>query len=620
MDQGFATSRPRVAFKPLGMVPPAIEVERRDDGTILLTSRYAPAEAPHSIPHLIRERALEVPDRAFLKERRGTDGGWQALTYGEALRLSENVAQSLIDRGLGAGDTVLILSGNSTEQAILILGCMTAGVAAVPVSASYSLASKDHARLLHCAAIVRPAIVFAQDAGPFSGALAALRDANPDIEVVTVDGDNGTLALSALWDGEASAEVAARRDMLAPETVAKILFTSGSTGMPKGVPQTQGMMTAVLAGTSALRSEPGEPRDPDELVELLDWMPWSHISAGNINFNSVINDAGTLYLDGGRPVPGMFDQTIRNLYDISPITFASAPIAFGMLADALERDADLRRSFFRKLRYLGYGGATLSDDLFDRLQALSVAETGERIPIITMYGSTETQGITMTHWATERVGMIGLPLPGMTLKLVPNGAKFEVRVKGPTVMTGYIGDPAKSAAAFDEEGYYCLGDAVRFLDQDDPEQGLVFDGRVAEDFKLDSGTWVSVGTLRPDIVAACSPYVQDAVIAGQDKGFVGALLWPSAAARVEFAEGEEMDLDRLGAVLAERLAAHNEGAGGSSRRIRHILIAAEPLSVEHGEITDKGYVNQRAVLDRRAGLIAKLYVNPPGEGVIEVGG
>jgi len=493
---------------------------------------------------------------------------------------------------------------------------MTAAVAAVPVSASYSLASGDHARLLHCASVVRPAMVFAQDHAPFAAAIEALRRAHPHIEAVTVDGGEDSIALSDLWEREASPDVAARRDTLGPQTIAKILFTSGSTGMPKGVPQTQGMMTAVLAGTAGLRDE---ARDPEAIIEMLDWMPWSHISAGNINFNGVINEAGTLYLDDGRPIPGLFEQTIRNLRDVTPIHFASAPIAFGMLADALEADGDLRRSFFSKLRYLAYGGATLSDDLYDRLQALSISETGERVPIITMYGSTETQGITMTHWATERVGMIGLPLPGMTLKLVPNGAKLEVRVKGPTVMTGYIGDPAKTAAAFDEEGYYCLGDAVRFLDIDDPEQGLAFDGRVAEDFKLDSGTWVSVGTLRPDIVAACSPYVQDAVIAGQDRGFASAILWPSAAARAEFAKGDGLDFDQLGAALAKRLAAHNRDAGGSSRRVRRILIAAEPLSVEHGEITDKGYVNQRAVLDRRSDLIGLLYARSPGAGVIEIG-
>lgn len=605
-----------IPFKPLGMLAPSVDVERRADGAIFITSRHAPAAAAQSIPHLFRDRALTHPARAFIKERAGGDGPWQTLTYGDALARSDNIAQALIDRGLGAGDAVLILSANSTEQALLLLGCMTAGVAGVPVSPSYSLAGQDFARLLHCAQVVRPAIVFAQTFGPFAPAIAALRQADPDRVVVTADGSGESVALADLERASAGPEVAARRDTIGAATVAKILFTSGSTGMPKAVPQTQGMMTGVIAGTTGLRSE---PRDPSIVAELLDWMPWSHISAGNINFNGVINDAGTLYLDTGKPVPGLFDQTIRNLREVSPIIFASAPIAFGMLADALERDPLLRASFFRNLMQMGYGGATLSDDLFDRLQALAIAETGQRIPITTMYGSTETQGITVTHWATERVGMIGLPLPGITLKLVPNGTKLEVRVKGPTVMPAYIGDPERSAQAFDEEGYYCLGDAVRFLDENDPGQGLVFDGRVAEDFKLDSGTWVSVGILRPDIVAACSPYVQDAVIAGQDRSFVAALIWPSAAARGEFTRDGIFDADALADVLAERLAEHNRSAGGSSRRVRRFLIAAEPLSIEGGEMTDKGYVNQRAVLERRSGLVEQLYRDPPPEDVRTVG-
>lgn len=605
-----------IAFKPLGMLAPSVRLERRADGSILLSSGHAPGAAPRSIPHLLHERAREFPGRAFLKERDGGDGPWQTLTYGDALRRSENIAQALIARGLGEGDAVLILSANSTEQALLILGCMTAGVAAVPVSPSYSLASQDFGRLRHCADITKPALVFAQTFAPFAPAIAALREAAPGLEAVTVDGSGGTVPLAELWNQAARTDVAERRDTLRGDTVAKILFTSGSTGLPKAVPQTQGMMTGVIAATGGLRAE---PRDPAVPVELLDWMPWSHISAGNINFNGIISDAGTLYLDTGRPVPGLFDQTIRNLYDVSPIVFASAPIAYGMLAEALERDARLRASFFRNLVQMAYGGATLSNDLFDRLQALAIAETGQRIPITTMYGSTETQGITVTHWATERVGMIGLPLPGVTLKLVPNGAKLEVRAKGPTVMPGYIGDAERSAAAFDDEGFYCLGDAVRFLDDSDPAQGLVFDGRVAEDFKLDSGTWVSVGTLRPDVIAACSPFVQDAVIAGQDRGFVAALLWPSAAARDAFAVDGTLDIAALAQTVAARLAAHNRGAGGSSRRVKRFLIVGEPLSVEGGEITDKGYINQRAVIERRAELVGRLYQNPVAEGIIEVG-
>jgi feruloyl-CoA synthase len=574
-----------VPFKPLGMHPPELNVERRPDGVILIASKHAPGAAPRSIPHLLADRTAEHPDRPFLKEREPGSGPWRTVSYGEAARRADGIAQSLIERGLDEGDSMLILSGNSIEHALVALGCMTAGVALVPISPSYSLATDDPARLLHCAGLIRPAMVFAQSHDEFAGAIGALREALPAMVVVTADGSGGTLPVAELWQAEPSAEVLRRRDMIRPDTIAKILFTSGSTGMPKAVPQTQEMMTAVIAGTQGLRSE---ALDPHRIIEFLEWMPWSHIAAGNINFNGVLQDGGTLYLDEGRPVPGRFDATIRNLREVSPIYFASAPIAFAMLADALESDEQLRRSFFRNLRYMAYGGATLSNDLYNRLQQLAIAETGCRIPITTMYGSTETQGITMTHWATERVGMIGLPLPGITLKLVPNGPKLEVRVKGPTVTAGYLDDAERSAAAFDEEGFYRLGDAVRFLDEADFEQGLVFDGRVAEDFKLDSGTWVSVGVLRPDIVAACSPYVQDAVIAGQDRAYVAALLWPSGAALAAFGQSGAFDAAAFARAIGERLTANNRHARGSSRQVRRFAVMGEPLSLAAGEITDKG--------------------------------
>ncbi len=366
------------------------------------------------------------------------------------------------------------------------------------------------------------------------------------------------------------------------------------------------MMAGVIAGQEGLRSEPDTP---DIEQQSLEWMPWSHISAGNIGFNMNLWSAGTLYLDEGRPIPGMFETTIKNLYEVSPVLFGSAPIAFSMLADAMERDPALRRAFFKNLRYMLYGGATLSGDVYERMQALAIAETGQRIPITTMYGATETQGVTVVHWETERVGLVGLPLPGITLKLVPNGDKLEVRVKGPTVTTGYHGDPERTKAAFDEEGFYKLGDAARFVDPEDPSKGLVFDGRVTEDFKLDSGTWVSVGTLRPDVVAACSPYVADVVITGQDMPFAGALIWPTATglASLETDGKPGTAQEKLHTVLAERLKTFNATAGGSSRRIGRFLVMSEPPSIDAGEITDKGYINQRAVLTRRKGLVDKLY-------------
>ena len=613
-----AVSAPKVPFKPLPQKGPDVTVERRADGSILVRSNHAPGEGPRSIAHLLRDKALAHPDRPWMKQREPGHGPWRQVTYGEALRAAEGIAQSLLDRGLTGADSVMVLSSNSIEHALVMLGCYTAGVPVAPISPAYSLISSDHAKLRHCAAVVRPKVVFAQSGAMFERAFQTLREVDPGLVFVTADGEGeGAIPLSDLLATAPTAAVEAARETLGHETVAKYLFTSGSTGMPKGVPQTFGMMSATIAGGEGLRAEEA---DPNVVPQSLEWMPWSHISAGNIGFNGVLWGGGTVHLDEGKPIPGMFETTIKNLYEVSPMVFGSAPIAFGMLAEAMERDPVLRASFFKNLRYMGYGGATLSNDVNERLQALAIAETGQRIPLTTMYGATETQGVTVTHWATEQVGLVGLPVPGVTIKLVPNGTKYEVRVKGPTVTTGYHNDPEKTAAAFDEEGFYRLGDAARFLDDNDPAQGMVFDGRVTEDFKLDSGTWVSVGTLRPDLVAACSPWVMDAVICGQDKPFIGALFWPSMAGMQTLAAdaGPGTPLEKLTALLSGKLAAFNATAGGSSRRIGRFVIMTEPPSIDAGEITDKGYVNQRATLERRDGLVQNIYANPPGAGVATV--
>lgn len=613
-----AATPAKPAFKPLPQKGPDVSVERRADGSILIWSNHAPGEGPRSIAHLLKDRAQAHPDRPWMKQREPGHGPWRQVTYGEALKAAEGIAQWLLDHGLSGADSVMVLSSNSIEHALVTLGCYTAGVPVAPISPAYSLISSDHGKLRHCAAVVKPRVVFAQSGTMFEGAFKRLRETNPNLIFVTADGTGeGAIPLAELIATAPTAAVEVARETLGHATVAKFLFTSGSTGMPKGVPQTFGMMSATIAGGEGLRAE---EVDPDLIPQSLEWMPWSHISAGNIGFNAVLWSGGTVHLDEGKPIPGMFETTIKNLYEVSPIVFGSAPIAFGMLAEAMERDPALRASFFRNLRYMGYGGATLSNDVNDRLQALAVAETGHRIPLTTMYGATETQGVTVTHWATEQVGLVGLPVPGVTIKLVPNGTKLEVRVKGPTVTTGYHNDPEKTAAAFDEEGFYKLGDAAKFVDDNDPSQGMIFDGRVTEDFKLDSGTWVSVGTLRPDLVAACSPYVMDAVIAGQDKPFIGALLWPSMAGMQALAAdpGPGSPIDKLTAILRERLAAFNATAGGSSRRVGRFVIMTEPPSIDASEITDKGYVNQRATLERRDALVKAIYATPAGDGVISV--
>jgi feruloyl-CoA synthase len=597
-------------FKPLPQKGPDVSVERRADGSVLIWSNHPPGEGPRSIGHLLAVRAAEHPDRPYIKQREPGHGPWRGVTYRQAKAAADATAQWLLDAGLTSDDAVMVLSGNSLEHALVMLGCYTAGVPIAPISPAYSLMSSDHAKLKHCFDVVRPKVVFAQDSQMFARACEALKALDPGLRFVTVNGAAGTIPFSEITATPPTSAVAAALDRVGHDTTAKYLFTSGSTGMPKGVPQTHGMFAGVIAGQEGLRDE---PVDPDLAPQALEWMPWSHISAGNIGFNGVLWSGGTLYLDEGKPLPGMFETTIKNLYEVSPMVFGSAPIAFGMLAEAMEKDAELRRSFFKNLRYMGYGGATLSNDVYERMQALAIAETGCRIPLTTMYGATETQGITVVHWVTERVGLIGLPLPGITLKLVPNGAKYEVRVRGPTVTRGYHNDPERTAQAFDPEGFYGLGDAARFIDPDRPELGLVFDGRVTEDFKLDSGTWVSVGTLRPDLVAACSPFVLDIVVTGQDKPFAGALIWPAPAALPSLGPDP---IGRLNEVLAERLRAFNAQAGGSSRRIGRFQVMTEPPSIDAGEITDKGYVNQRATLERRATLVDALYAEPPGPGVV----
>jgi feruloyl-CoA synthase len=608
-------------FKPLPMKPASIETVRKADGSVYLSSRHPLGEMHRSIAHLFEERATAHPERRFLAERTplagGGTGDWRFITYGEMNARANAIAQALLTRGLGPDAPLMVLSGNSIAHASMMLGAMKARVPLAPVSVAYSIMSGDHGKLRHVFQTTTPKMIFAEQGPIYARALAAL--GLDDVEVVTVMPvpDRATTPYEDLLKTNVGPAVAESVSRIDHDTVAKYLFTSGSTGMPKGVIQTHRMMCAVVAAQEALRTETA---DPDEIPESLEWMPWNHISAGNIGFNNAVNAGGTIYLDAGKPLPGMFEETIRNLRDIRPLGFGSAPIAFGWLADAMERDAGLRDHFFAKMRMVGYGGATLSQDIYERIQALSIAATGQRIPLTTMYGATETQGITVVHWITERVGLIGLPLPGITLKLVPNGTKLEVRVKGPTVTPGYLNRDDLTKAAFDEEGFYSLGDAAKFIDENDPEKGLVFDGRVTEDFKLDSGTWVSVGTLRAQAVAAASPLIFDCVVCGQDKPFVSLLAWPNMQAAIQFTGRSNIDDvladPKLVDFIRDKFAAHNKAQPGTSSRIKRVLLMAEPPSIDGHEITDKGYVNQRATLERRRNLVDRLYAGGPG--VIEI--
>ncbi|MEM9937501.1 MAG: AMP-binding protein [Pseudomonadota bacterium] len=618
----MADGNPLPPFRLLAQKPPAIDCIRKPNGSVYLRQRHEPGDRPPSIPAALTLRAADHPDRPWLKQRDPETDAWVHVTYGEAKAYTDALAQAFLEMGAGPDAPVMILSGNSIESGLVMMAAMAAGAPAAPISVPYSLMSTDFAKLKHCFNTVKPKVIFVQDLKPFEPALAALGDHG--CTVFAVNGAGGdVLAYDDLIKTPVTPAIAASIDALTDASIGKYLFTSGSTGMPKPVPTTQGAMCSMIAGVEGLRDDDRDPEyDPDRVDNFLDWLPWNHISGSNVNFNGALWNGATFWIDGGKPTPALFGETIRNVRDAKPSTFGTAPIALAMLAEAMEEDEDLLHAFFANMRSVGYGGATLSDDLYDRIQALAIKATGRRIPIITMYGATETQGITVVHWEAERVGLIGLPLPGLTLKLVPTGSKLEVRVKGPTVMPGYHNLPEKTAEVFDEEGYYCLGDAAIFVDETDPNQGIIFDGRVGEDFKLSSGTWVSVGTLRPDLVAACSPLVFDAVICGQDKNFIGAMLWPSPAAFEEYvkdAGGDQIAaFTKLTQDIAVKVGAFNAAEPGSSRRIKRFLILTAPPSIDAGEITDKGYVNQRLVQDLRADLVNSLFTAEAGPGVVQL--
>jgi feruloyl-CoA synthase len=621
MTANAAAVLTKPAFRKITWLERDIAVERRDDGTVILKSRIPLKTYEKHIPASLAKWAGEKPERTWLAQRAGADRQWRRLSYGEAKRNVDALTQGLLDLGLEPGRPVAILSGNSIEHALMTMAAMQARFPAAPISPAYSLMSQDHVKLRYLFDLIKPAAVMVQDGPTFENALKAL-----DLAGVTVihvarpcDGIR-SVAFSDLAATPVTGDVAESIAQITPDTVGKLLFTSGSTGMPKAVINTQQMMCANAAMMMQVR-----PRDPHAAQSTyLDWMPWNHTMGGNALFNPVLTEGGALYIDDGRPMPGMIEETLRNLREISPSYYANVPAGYAALAAAMEKDDALCRSFFKNLGLMAYGGARLPDDLYDRMQALAVRATGERIVFYTGWGSTETAPTaTGTYWDTERVGLIGLPFPGVELKMIPVGSKYELRLRGVNVTPGYFGRPDLTNAAFDEEGFYCIGDAGVFVDPDDPVQGIIFAGRVVEDFKLTTGTFVHVGSLRTDAIAAATPVVQDALVAGQDRPYVGLLAWPNLhACRQLVGDPDASYQDVVGhpnvlACLRRGLQAHNAATrGASSLRIARAMLMTEPASIDGNELTDKGYINQRAGLERRAALVERLYADNPGEDVI----
>ncbi|MGO9946089.1 MAG: AMP-binding protein [Steroidobacteraceae bacterium] len=574
-------------MRELNRPAPKVEVRRGLNGVVYVSCglRYEPG-LPSLIDYLARAAELR-PDTTFLAER-DANKQWRRLSYAAASRDTAAVATWLIRQGLGSDSApIMILSENSIQHAVLTLGAMRAGVAVVPVSPTYSF-GRDLSRLAYALDLAEPSLVYAGDAVRYA---AALEYAQAHGRQVISGGDFDVLLREV-----DEAAVAARRLLIKDDTIAKILLTSGSTGRPKGVINTHGN----IAGSVQMIRLVGEPFDAERTHTVVDWLPWHHTFGGNAQFNGILSVAGTLYIDTGRPVPGLFDATIENLREISPTSFGCVPAAFGALATALERDADLRRSFFKNMRALGYGGALLPQQTWVRMQRLAVQEIGELLPFGTGWGMTETTATGVAvYWNTSRTGLLGLPQPGVTLKLVPAADRLELRIKGPQIMKGYYKDAALNDAAFDEEGYFKTGDAVRWVDPQRPIEGLEFAGRIAEDFKLLSATWVQASIVRRDLVEALQPYVMDAVICAPDRPWLGALVWlavPEDAA--------------VRAALAKKLGAFNGSRQGSADTIARLLILKDPPSAEAGEITDKRSINQRLAMQRRASDVALLYAEP----------
>lgn len=552
---------------------PSVEVRRAENGIVYMSCGlpYEPGLAS-LIDYLARAAELR-PNTTFLAER-DPSKQWRRLTYAAASRDSAAVATWFIRKGfVPDSGPVMILSENTIEHALLMLGAMRAGVAVVPVSPTYSF-GKDLGRLGYALELTQPSLVYAVDAVRYGAALEYVKARAPG--VVTIAGDQ----FSQLLQEVDEAAVAARRNLIKDDTVAKILLTSGSTGRPKGVINTHGNIAASVQMFRLV----GEPFNESRINTIVDWLPWHHAFGGNAQFNGILSVAGTLYIDTGRPVPGLFEATIENLREISPTSFGCVPAAFGALAAALERDADLRQKFFKNMRSLGYGGALLPQPIWERMQRVAVQEIGEQLPFGTGWGMTETTatGIAV-YWNTARTGLLGLPQPGCMLKLVPCGDRMELRIKGPHIMSGYYRADALNAAAFDEEGYFRTGDSVRWVDAARPIEGLEFAGRIAEDFKLLSGTWVQASIVRRDLVEALQPFVSDAVICAPDHPWLGALVWLTAP-----------DDAKLRSGLSERLAEFNRVRQGSADTIARLLILKDPPSPEAGEITDKRSINPEA--------------------------
>ena len=572
-------------------------------GAFVLRSPQALQPYARCVGVWLEHWARETPQAVAFVEPAAA-GGARELTWAQARRSVGRLAQGLLDLRLPAGAPVVILSDNSLDHLLLMLAAEHVGQPVCTVSSAYSRLSRDHGRIIGILQTLAPAMIYADHAQVYGPVLNAATQAGIGAVQVLSGGHEavpGARSLASLMQGEETPAVAQAFEAITPDTHAKYLLTSGSTGQPKVVINTHRMLCAnqqMIAQALTFLNV--------EKPVIVDWLPWSHTFGGNHNLHIVMRNGGTLVIDEGRPAPGLVEKSLVNLVQWQPTLYFNVPRGLDLLLPLLEADEAAARRFFARLRMVFYAGAALPQALWDRLQALARRVLGHEVWLTTSWGSTETApAITMAHFRLERAGNIGIPLPGLDLKFVPSGDKMEMRVRGVSIFPGYRGAPELTAQAFDEEGYYRIGDAGIVVDPAHPEKGILFNGRVAEDFKLTTGTWVSVGTLRVKLVSALAPWVQDAVITGHDRNEVGALLFPSAA-------GAALEPQAFAEHVRRALAALKGEGGGSSQVPARALALADPPSAEGGEITDKGYINQRAVLSRRAAAVEALHAGGPG--------
>lgn len=580
---------------------------------------YLRAEQPlQDYPARMTDRfkhwAQVAPDRTFLARRirlaDGQTGDWQHVSYAQAWAAARSIAQALINRLLSDKHPVVLLSGNDLEHALLSLGCLIAGIPFVPTSPAYSLIGTDFGKLHHVLRTVTPGMVFAADATQFGKAIAA--EVGNNVEVVLTSGQiegRSTTAFAELLATPVTDQVDAAMQATGPDTITKFLFTSGSTKLPKAVINTHRMWCANQQQMA--QSMPVLAQDP---LVLVDWLPWNHTFGGNHNFGMVLYHGGTLYIDDGKPTPALMAETLRNLREISPTVYFNVPTGFEAIANAMKTDAQLRKTLLSRVQMFFYAGASLAQPIWDALFEAQEREIGERIVMTTGLGMTESGpfAIFVTN-PNVKAGDLGVPAPGMDLKLVDMGGKTEVRYRGPNISPGYWRAPFETAEHFDEEGYFCSGDAVKWIDETDVHQGLKFDGRIAEDFKLATGTFVSVGPLRAKIIAAGAPYIQDVVLTGINLKEVGAMVFPTQ--KVRELSGLPANTPMAEVLISAPVLAHFQRvvdelaktATGSSSRIARLCLLAEPPTIESSEVTDKGSINQRAVLTHRAQTVAQLH-------------